>query len=118
MLLAFKGVLELENGLLLKGVGNIIRELHVGDDYRLDVDTFVRHNLSKMLDHGLGLLVTSDALNLSGADTADHVSNSLSDCSLKHLIQFTDIHAKIVNIVTISIDIKHHRYIDLYILIS
>ena len=66
-----------------------------------------------MLNHGLGLFITSDALDLSRANTTDHVTDSLGDGSLKHLIQLTHVHAQVVDVVTVLVNVEHDRYVNL-----
>jgi len=44
LLLSFQSILELEDGLLLKRVSNISRQLNMSDDHRLDIDTLIRHD--------------------------------------------------------------------------
>jgi hypothetical protein len=67
-----------------------------------------------MLDHGFGLFVTTNTLNLAGGDLAHHSSYSLSNGSLKHLIELRDIHTKIVDIFVVHVDVKDHRNVDLH----
>lgn len=99
LLLALKSILELENSLLLEGVGDISWECDVGDDHRLDKDPFVRHDRAEVLDHRLGLLVSTDALDLARAHSADHVPHSLGDGGIEHLVKLAHIHAQVVDIV-------------------
>jgi hypothetical protein len=77
------------------------------DDHGFDVDALVGHNLAEVLDHGLCLFITSDALDFPGAHGADHVSHSLSDGGLEHLIELAHIHAQIVNVITLWDDVKY-----------
>lgn len=71
----------------------------MGDDHGLNENAFVRHDRAEVLDHSLGLLVSTDALDLARADSADHVSHSLGDGGIKHLVELAHIHAQIVDIV-------------------
>jgi hypothetical protein len=43
LLLALQGVLELEDSLFLKGLSYVIRQLYMGDDYCLNLDSFGGH---------------------------------------------------------------------------
>ena len=61
-----------------------------------------------MVDHGLSMLVTSDALNLAGANLTHHSTDSLSDGSLKHLVEFTNIQAHLIDVVTILVDVQNN----------
>ena len=61
-----------------------------------------------MLDHSLSLLVTTDALDLARAHSTDHVSDTLGNSCLQHLVQLAHIHAQIVNVVTVLVHIKYN----------
>ena len=61
------------------------------------------------------MVVSSDALDLAGTDSADHVPYALSDGCLEHLVELAYVHAQIVHVLTLLIDIEHHRYMDLLI---
>lgn len=85
----------------------------MSDNHRFDIDAFIGHDTSQVLNHCLGLLITSDALNLAGGDLTDHGPDSFSDCSLKHLIKLGDIHAQVVDIVTIHVDVEDNGDVNL-----
>lgn len=61
-----------------------------------------------MLYHCFGLFITSDALDLAGRNLTDHGSHSLGNSGFKHLVKLRYIHAKVVDIVTLHVDVEDY----------
>jgi len=98
-LLSLKGVLELIDGSLLHGLGDIGSEDDISNNDSLHMDSLIAQVSVKMLKHSMGMLLTTKGVGLVGFDRSSHSSNSLLDIGINKLIDLIDVGGQLLDIV-------------------
>lgn len=104
----FEGVSELEDGLLLHGVGHLLVQNHIGDDASLDHDALVVEVGVQVLKHALGVLLSSQGVSFSSLDSSSHGSYSLHNVGVDGLVNLGDIGNQLLHVFVLGHDLQQN----------